>query len=333
MTSPFRVDIVVPSVGRPSLLALLTSLEASTIAPTGDVYVVDDRARLGDGPDVMAKVRCEHHRVTVLRSGGRGPAAARNRGWRAADAPWVAFLDDDVVVPPDWFERLICDLERADATVAGVQGNVSVPLPRGRPTDWERNVAALSGATWITADMAYRRDALEQVGGFDERFPRAYREDADLGLRMIRSGWTLDRGWRRVTHPVAPAPWWVSVAKQVGNVDDALMDRLHGRGWRRAAAAPPGRFAAHMASTVSLLLGVFGRRWLGPRRAALVAMPGVALTLDFARRRILAGPRSPGHVAAMGATSMVVPPVAVVQRMRGEIRARALVPEPMRRPT
>ena len=32
--------------------------------------------------------------------------------------------------------------------------------------------------------MAYRRTALEAVGGFDERFPRAFREDADLALRV-----------------------------------------------------------------------------------------------------------------------------------------------------
>ena len=59
-----------------------------------------------------------------------------------------------------------------------------VPLPTDRrPTDWERNTAGLAGASWITADMAYRRTALEAVNGFDERFPRAYREDADLALR------------------------------------------------------------------------------------------------------------------------------------------------------
>jgi hypothetical protein len=327
-TSP-TVDIVVPSVGRPSLLALLRSLEAGTRPPTGKVVVVDDRGPLGNTPDAMAEVRCRHHGVVVVRSGGRGPAAARNVGWRTSDASWVAFLDDDVVVRPDWFVQLISDIEQVDPGVAGIQGNVTVPLPRGgRPTDWERNVAGLADARWITADMAYRRVALEQVGGFDERFPRAYREDADLSLRMMSAGWTLVRGGRHVTHPVHPAPWWASVAKQVGNVDDALMDRLHGRGWREAAAAPTGRFAAHAASTASLLAAAVGHRWMGARWATVAAAPAVALTADFACRRILAGPASPGHIAAMAATSVVVPPVAVVQRVRGEIRARRLLLQP-----
>ena len=44
--------------------------------------------------------------------------------------------------------------------------------------------------------MAYRRDVLAAVGGFDERFPRAYREDADLGLRVVGAGWRIVRGAR-----------------------------------------------------------------------------------------------------------------------------------------
>jgi hypothetical protein len=107
------------------------------------------------------------------------------------------------------------------------------------------------------------------------------------------------------------------------------MARLHGPRWRQQAGASSGRFLAHGASTASLLLAALGHRWVGPRRAALVAAPGLVLTADFARRRIAAGPRSLRHVAAMAATSLVVPPVAVAQRLRGELRARALVVEPI----
>ena len=51
--------------------------------------------------------------------------------------------------------------------------------------------------------MAYRRSALIAVGGFDERFPRAFREDADLALRLLDRGWHLRRGDR---HDHAPGP-------------------------------------------------------------------------------------------------------------------------------
>src|ERR687894_221807 len=94
----------------------------------------------------------------VVRTGGGGPARARNLGWRVARTPWIAFLDDDVVPDPDWYERLAADLTGLPADVAGSQGRVRVPLPEDRrPPDWERGPAALPPASGTTADLAYRR--------------------------------------------------------------------------------------------------------------------------------------------------------------------------------
>ena len=209
------------------------------------MLVVDDRPRC----TVPLALGVEDDRLRVVRSGGRGPAAARNVGWRSTTAPWIAFVDDDVEPPVGWAQALLDDLVRA-TDVAAVQGQVQVPLPSGRrPSDWERNVAGLDGATWITADMAVRRTALEEVDGFDERFSRAYREDTDLALRLLDAGWRLTLGRRRVSHPVRPAPWWVSVRLQRGNGDDVLLERLHGRGWRRRVDVAPGAMSSYPATT------------------------------------------------------------------------------------
>ena len=171
------ITVVIPTIGRPSLRATLAAL-----GPGIPVVVVDDRpagAPLGELP---AGVR-------VVRSGGRGPAAARNTGWRAAATPWVAFLDDDVVPGPGWAETVRADLAELPEDVAGSQGRIVVPLPRDRrPTDAERHTAGLAGAHWPTADMAYRRSALERAGGFDERF-FLYAEETDWSYRAVRAGW------------------------------------------------------------------------------------------------------------------------------------------------
>jgi len=228
------IDVVLPTVGRPTLWPLVASLVASPVA--AHVYVVDDRR---DGLPLQVPG------ATVLRGPGRGPAAARNVGWRASTVEWVAFVDDDVVLGPRWHDDLADDIGRAGPDVAATFGRIRVPLPaERRPTDWERNVSGLERACWATADAAYRRAALEAVGGFDERFPRAYREDADLALRARAAGWRLVNGERTVLHPVRPAPWWVSIRMQAGNADDALMrpstarDGEHVRAPRRAASAP-----------------------------------------------------------------------------------------------
>src|SRR5690606_13475432 len=139
--------------------------------------------------------------LRVVCSGGAGPAAARNVGWRLATSEWVVFLDDDVMVTADWARALQDDLDSAGPTTGGVQGNVIVPAVEGRrPTDAERGTQGLSQARWITADMAYRRAALVETGGFDARFPRAYREDADNALRVRRGGTRQTRGARGVMY-------------------------------------------------------------------------------------------------------------------------------------
>ena len=209
MTDSYAV--VIPTLGRPSLQICLKALANGSGPAARQIVLVDDRPFPAGGsglrvPDSLAQ------RTLVLASGGVGPAAARNAGWQAADAEWIAFLDDDTIPGPTWAEDLAADLARAGTAVAGVQGRITVPLPADRPpTDWERGTAGLADALWITADMAYRRTALESVHGFDERFRRAYREDTDLALRLLKAGWHLEQGHRATAHPVRPTDFWASV--------------------------------------------------------------------------------------------------------------------------
>jgi histidinol-phosphate phosphatase family protein len=315
------IDVVVPTLGRPSLAAMLTALADARGPLPRRVLLVDDRRApappmLPDGAPPSLVTRLE-----VLRARAAGPAAARNVGWRASDADWIAFLDDDVVPERDWLANLQADLDAADAGVGATQGRIVVPLPPDRrPTDWERNVRGLERARWATADMAYRRAALASVHGFDERFPRAYREDADLALRVTSAGWRLVAGRRSVQHPVRAADRWVSVRLQAGNADDALMRRLHGRNWRRRAGVPEGRRPRHLV-IVAVGVAALAAAALGRRRAAKVAaVTWVAATAEFAWARIAPGPRTPNEIATLLATSIVIPPVATWHWLRGVLR-------------
>lgn len=353
--APTTYAVVVPSMGRPSLQRLLDTLSAQDVDAEHpgplEVVVVDDRP--GDveplRPGVPGTVAWT---VRTVRGYGRGPAAARNRGWRAArrsGAQWIAFLDDDVELPAGWARRLAEDLAACGPEVGATQGRIDVPLPASRrPTDWERNTRSLQDADWATADMAYRTAALEAVAGFDERFPRAYREDADLALRVRRAGWHLVRGRRRITHPVRPADDLVSLRVQAGNADDALMRRLHGPDWRRAAEAPPGGFRWHAATVAALGAAGTGAgaaltaTALGARparRPALAAAGAGAaawgwLTGRFVLLRTVPGPR-PGdpeflpELSRMARTSVTIPVAAVRHRIRGWWRHRGTGPWPV----
>jgi histidinol-phosphate phosphatase family protein len=306
-------DVVVPTVGRPSVFAVVRALHHETGPEAGRIVVVDDGTRPRSDLGLLCGVDA---RVRVVATGGRGPASARNAGIQATNAPWVVFLDDDVEPTSGWGAAIRRDLASASAIVGGVQGRITVPLPRDRrPTDWERSTAALAASRWITADMAYRRAALVGVNGFDERFPRAYREDADLALRVRAAGWDLVEGKRRTVHPVRPAPWWVSIAKQRGNADDVRMRALHGRDWRPRAAAPRGRALRHGVTTVLLGAAVAALLAHRPRLAALAAAAWALLTAEFVTARVRPGPLTRDEVARITATSVVIPPYATAVRL------------------
>ncbi|MBY4127597.1 HAD-IIIA family hydrolase [Rhodococcus fascians] len=312
-------SVVVPTVGRENLGPLLRSIADSVGPAPAAIVVVDDRK----STSVPLAIPFIERNVVVVRSGGRGPAAARNAGWRACRSEWIAFVDDDVQVPGDWAARLAADLGGLAPDVAASQSRIRVPIDSSRrPTDDERRTASLAQARWITADMAYRRDVLARVGGFDERFPRAYREDSDLAARVVDAGFRIDRGARITEHPPAAGSFFASVKAQRGNRDNALMRAKFGPQWRDKVGEGTGRTRQHVATTMAAAAAVallsVGRRRAGLAAAALWSMS----TLEFTARRTLSGPRTTREIASMAVTSVLIPPVAVAHRLTGEWTVR-----------
>jgi glycosyltransferase involved in cell wall biosynthesis/GT2 family glycosyltransferase len=171
-----RVSVVIPTKNRPELLerCLGRVLDACDRAEHScEVVVVDD----GSTPPVAWT---GDPRVRVVRTGGVGPARARNAGIEAAVGDVVAFTDDDVEVDPQW---LAAALSVLDGTVelAGVTGRTDAP-----PFDplYEHSVFDHDGGTYLTCNVAYRAAALRAVGGFDRQFPHAAHEDRDLAWRI-----------------------------------------------------------------------------------------------------------------------------------------------------
>ena len=256
----------------------------------------------------------------MLSSHGRGPAAARNVGWRAADADWVASSTTTSWSPSRGWPTSSATWEQPP-TVGGVQGRISVPLPADRrPTDWERGTAGLETSRWITADMAYRTDVLRRVGGFDEGSRGPSGKTPTSHCASSTRATALVRGERRTQHPVRPAGWWASLQQQRGNADDVRMDRVHGRGWRHRAEAPLGRRPVHLLTTAFAVTVPVA--WALRRRkvAAAAAAGWSILTADFSWRRIRPGPRDPVEVLKMLTTSAAIPPAATWHWTRALLR-------------
>jgi histidinol-phosphate phosphatase family protein len=161
---------------------------------------------------------------------------------------------------------------------------------------------------------------LRRVGGFDERFPRAYREDADLALRVLGRGCWIETGRRITVHPLGSDQSRTAIRRQAGNRDDVLMWALHGGQWRARAGAPRGRLRRHLATTVLAALAPAALAAGRPAMVGLAAAGWTASTAEFAWARIAPGPRTRREVAAMVVTSAVIPPVAVAHAAVGVAR-------------
>ena len=159
--------------------------------PDFETIVVCDGSR-----DRSAQIARELGAV-VIETDHRGLSHARNIGIAQADGEIVAFLDDDAYPDPDWLHYLALGFR--EERNAGV-GGPNLPPREGRLVP-DCVAAAPGGPIHVLVsdreaehvpgcNMAFRRSALEEIGGFDERF-RTAGDDVDVCWRLQKAGRTL----------------------------------------------------------------------------------------------------------------------------------------------
>src|SRR4051812_19019625 len=193
MTERPTVSVVVATRNRADKVRrLLDQLAALDGGPPTEVVVVDDGSS-DDTARAVTEFAAQQPWVQLLRvDSSRGPAHARNIGWKQATSGYIAFTDDDCRPTPGWLQSLLSG--HADGADI-VQGPTVAD-----PDEYDARTAL---SHWITVDkpsfrfetcnISYRRDLLERVGGFDEGFGTSrggapYGEDADLGWRATDLG-------------------------------------------------------------------------------------------------------------------------------------------------
>jgi GT2 family glycosyltransferase len=317
------LSVVIPTHRRDAMLQRLLIALARQDLPAAqfEIVIVDD-ARSPTTAPLVAEVadRFPEVRMRLINGPCRGPAGARNAGWRAARGAIIAFIDDDAF-PID--DHWLCEgmTSFADPAVAVVTGPVRVPVQEDSPTDFQRNVQRLEQAAFLTCNAFCRRSALEQVDGFDERFTVPYREDSDLQFRIEAAGGRLGRNDHAVVvHPAPPGPFAVSLRLQRYSMFNALIYRKH-RGRYRAEleARPPLHYYATVALAVAALLAFV----TGRRRPSLILCLGWAwLAGRFFLRRARGTSRQPRHLLDLGLTSVLIPPLSIYWRIRGALKYR-----------
>jgi glucosyl-dolichyl phosphate glucuronosyltransferase len=180
------------------LLRAIASARSQTPAPSQVIVAVDHNQRL------CKRLRNEVKGIEVIDHGGApGASGTRNAGAALAQAPLLAFLDDDVQARNGWLAELTAPF--SDPSVVGCGGMTEAawqgPRPRWFPAEFGWVVGASHAGLPTTRErvrnvwsenMAVRRDAFEAVGGFRSGFGKvgsmSRPEDTDLCIRVGAAG-------------------------------------------------------------------------------------------------------------------------------------------------
>lgn len=322
----YDVSVVMATYKRPELLArCLNALTHQTFdASRYEIIVVDD-GQDDATEEAVNRFAIAHEGRPAIRYlrplGTRGPAGARNRGWRASAAPVIAFTDDDTVPDRDWLRE---GLAAITTEVSALGGRIVVPTSDA-PTDHEVVTRGLERAEFVTANAFVWRNALQAVNGFDERFLRAWREDSDLHFSLLKHCGPI--GWAPaavVVHPVRAAPWGLSIRNQANVYFDALLYKKHPQLYRRKVRRhPPWHYFLIVGCSMAALGALIAGAWWPALMLLAAALVGI---VAFAAHRLRGTSHAPDHVVEMLLTSAAIPFAAVYWRTLGALRFRTLFP-------
>ncbi|HUQ47299.1 MAG TPA: glycosyltransferase family 2 protein [Gemmatimonadaceae bacterium] len=212
--SSCRLSVIVASYRRPEPLELcLEDLAAQDTTFPFEVVVVLQAHAAGTAEGLRHRFGDRLTLQIAEFEQGLGTSRARNAGLAMARGDNVAFLDDDVRLSGQWVGRMIGFFD--DPAIGGVGGYVDHPghytiarkavyralgLTSDRyRIDWggfnvgpATHPEADQPAEWLSGgNMAFRRHAIQAVGGFDESLGDFWHEDVDVAYRVRASGWTM----------------------------------------------------------------------------------------------------------------------------------------------
>jgi FkbM family methyltransferase len=193
--SPY-FSVIIPSYERPASLKKLLELLSRQVFADFEVVVVDQSAT----PLEPGLLRC-NFALQYIHTTERGPAKSRNLGIRYAKGQILAFTDDDCEPDIHWLANAYKHFQ--DEGIVGLEG-----LIESDTTDAEHyrivTNQGVEGIGFMTANLFIRRKVIDELGGFDERFERPFREDTDFGWRALAYGQIPFARDVKVLHPAEP---------------------------------------------------------------------------------------------------------------------------------
>ena len=168
-----------------------------------ELLLVDNNST--DATATVAKEFAAQSGFRYLVEPKQGLSYARNRGLAEAAGEYIAYLDDDVLLSPEWIHRLLSCFEETDADVVGGRSLLKFEVP---PPTWfgselgklvsqvelgDRRMDAGDGRRLYGLNVAYRTERLRCVGGFDTTLGRTGKkllsgEDLRANAAVVAAG-------------------------------------------------------------------------------------------------------------------------------------------------
>lgn len=207
MNSPL-VSIIMPSFNSAALIRGCLASVLKTTYPNYEIIVVDDQST-DDSYDILQKEYGQHGHIRIIQNEtNSGPSKTRNHGIRIALGDYLAFIETDMEVDPQWLEPLVQALE-TDQSLGGAQSKVldlinhnviqSDGIYIDPHTFWV--VSKSSGLPASTSQSekyvgigavgsVVRSSVIQQIGGFDEAIVHNI-DDLDLCWRIWSAGYRI----------------------------------------------------------------------------------------------------------------------------------------------
>jgi GT2 family glycosyltransferase len=316
-TTP-EITIVVPTYRRSERLpGLVAALSAQTFDPRRFELVAVDNCSQDDTWETLTALSATvPFTMRLLQTEvNKGPAPARNLGWRSSAAPLVVFLDDDCLPEPEWLAAGVARMQ-ADEQLGVLQGRVRTPHdfdPTTMGAWYHCQIIDEPTPYFEACNIFYRRAALEESRGFDETIGW-WCEDTMLGWNVVEAGWgrsftpdavvehaVVARGWK----------WHFDNGLLEGNI--VKVAAAH-PGFRQEAFWQPWAFRRNDAGFVVAVVGLVAA--LRFRPALLLALP----YLWFVRPR-----RGQVDPLRTMATGIIVDASRSASQLRAAVANRVLV--------
>ncbi len=186
------ISLIIPAYNEEEYLPeCLDAIMRNVAGKAVEIIVVDNNST-----DDTKKVIDRYPAVTYVFEAQKGITRARQRGFLAATGDILAYVDADTRPPPGWIEQIWEQFHKCGDLaclsgpysfydLSGIRNAISTGwFVAARPLYW------ITGYLMVGGNFAIRRDALEEMGGFDSSI-EFYGEDVDIGKRAKAQGKVL----------------------------------------------------------------------------------------------------------------------------------------------